>query len=117
MFFDKYSSICLMAVCRGLDMSEYTSCRELVAQEVVFKVMGVEPTFHLFQLLESHFPDMFRELALTLGKISKAFRPMSAMRQCHDIHFSALCRDACPAVLSASRPLSSKSVYSVYSRA
>jgi len=103
-----------MAVSRGPHMSECTSCRGSVAWEVV-GVKGFQPNLQLMQLSQSHFPVIVGASGMTFGKISEAFRPTCARRWCHNMRFSASCRDACPVVLSASRQLLllSTLVYSV----
>jgi len=108
------SSICrppLMAVSRGPHMSQCTSCRGSVAQEVM-GVKGFRTNLHLRQLLQLHLPVILRASVIG-GKISTAWRPTRGKQQCHSIRFSASCRDAYPVILSASRQLSSISVYSV----
>jgi hypothetical protein len=101
-----------MAVSRRPHMSECSSCRGSVALEVV-GVKGFRANLHLMQLWQSHFPVILKA-SVIVGKISKAVRPTCARGWCHHIRFSALCRDACPVVLSGSRQLSlSISVYSV----
>jgi hypothetical protein len=104
-----------MAVSRGLYMSECTSCIGSVAREVV-EVMGFRVNLHLMQLSQSHFPVIFRALGI-VGKVSGALSLACARRRCHNIRFSASCRDSCPVVYSASRQLSMISVYSIDSGA
>jgi hypothetical protein len=125
LYFNVYSFICLvvwlmkssiyrpppMAVSRGLYMSKCTTCIGSVAREVV-EVMGFRATSHMMQLSQSHFPVISRALGI-VGKVSRALRLACARRRCHNIRFSASCRDSCPVVCSASRQLSLISVYSV----
>jgi len=129
LYFSMYSSVCLvassmensihrptpMAVSRGPHRFECTSCRRSVARDVV-GVKGFWANLHLMQLSQWHFPNILGA-SVVVGKISKAFRPMCARRQCHNIRLAALCRDAYPVVLSASWQLWSISVYSVDSKA
>jgi len=124
LYFSMYSSICLvassmkssiyrphpMAVSRGPHLSECTSCSGSVAREVVFGVKGFRANLHLMLLSQSHFPVIFGA-SVIVGKISKAFRATCARQRCHNIRFSASCRDACPVILSASRQQSSILVY------
>jgi hypothetical protein len=100
-----------MAVSSGPHMSQCTSCSGSVAREVV-GVKGFRANLHLMQLSQSHLPVIFGALVI-IGKIFKALRPTCAKLRCHNIRFSASCRDACPVVLSASTQLSSILVYSV----
>jgi hypothetical protein len=97
-------------------MSEFTSCSGLVGQEVVFGVMGLRADLHLMQHSQVHFP-VILGASVIVSKISKAFKPTGTRRRCHNIRFSASCRDACPVVLSASRQRSSIEVYLVDSGA
>jgi len=94
-----------MAVWNGLHISECTSGSGSVAWEVVFGVKGFRATFHRMQLSQTHFPIILGAESMTFGKISKALRPTCAKRWCHYICLSALCQNACPATLSASRQL------------
>jgi len=130
LYFNMYWSICLMAssmkssiyrsppmaVSSRPHMSKCTSCSGSVAREVV-GVKGYQANLHLMQLSQSHLPVIFGASTTTFGMISKAFRPRCGSWRCHNIRFPALCRNPCPVVLSASRYLSSISVYSVNSGA
>jgi len=119
-YFNMYSSLCLvpssmkssiyqpppMAVPSGLHMSECTSCSGSVAWEVVFRVKGFRPNLHLLQYSQLHLLGISGPVAMTFGKLSKAFRPACTMQWCDNIFFSASCRHACPVFLSARRQLS-----------
>ena len=94
-----------MAVCRGPHIPKCTTSSGSVAREVVFGVRVFRAKLHLMQLLQSHLPVMFEELAFTFRRISKYFRPMSAKQRCRNIRFSASCRDASPVFPSATRQL------------
>ena len=132
LYFNMYSSVCLeeslmkstiyrpppMGFSMGPHMSECTSYSGSVAREVLFGVKCFRAHLHLMRLSQLHFPVIFGA-SVIVGKISNSLRPTCARWRCHNIRFSASCRDACPVVLSASRPLLLLSilVYSVYSGA
>jgi len=105
-----------MAASSGPHRSECTSCSGSLAWKVVFRVKVFRANLHLMQQVQSHF-QVILGASVIVRNVPKAFTLTCAKGRCHNIRFSASCRDARPVVISASRQLSSMSVYSVDSKA